>query len=290
MQSSTYTAINFSDRTSDGATNNHFSTCFDTTNTTNYQKLLIDYNYEEGGGAYDLDGGSDYTFLVGRSGMPNPVVALKLNYYSTNNGVRQYCQSINCDIKVEIIEKYFNPNWAADLKSGEMIAAQGKFMTDANGNVSVEGTIKAKNLYREIYIDDKEETYYYYCTKVPESSDANSFGVPSWDSSEDDFTPFNYTVGEYYKSNEIDDYWKDRSYYDSNSDSYINYLTKCTGYADFIIIPPSTNNTSNIRITLPDPDDFPNKVVEIRDYRYKNDQYNSENSATYLGILTASSL
>ena len=184
-----------------------------------------------------------------------------------------------------IVSGDFVPNWIVDLKSGEMIASQGNFklnadgtvnaakgnfIIDANGNVNINGTIKAKNLYREIYINNEEETYYYYCTKVPESSDTN----PSWSDSDFDYIPFKYTQGEYYKYDEIDVYWKDKSYYDSNNN--IKYLTECTGYADFIILPKTANDASQTQndvydIILPDPSDFPNKVIEINDYRYVQD-------------------
>jgi hypothetical protein len=209
-------------------------------------------------------GTKDFDYVLTKEGTFNlilfsrPVSGIRPTYISLNGTVKQ---------------SGFIPNWWVDLKTGVMNAGRGNFKVDSNGNVSVEGTIKAKNLYREIYINNKEETYYYYCTKVPESSDVNSFENPAWDSSESNYIPFNYTEREYYKNNEIDDYWKDRSYYDSNSDSYINYLTKCTGYADFIILPSTSNDASQNEdqvydIILPDPSDFPNKVIEINDYRY----------------------
>jgi hypothetical protein len=56
---------------------------------------------------------------------------------------------------------------------------------------------------------------------------------------------------------------------DSNS-NWDPFFLECVGNADIVIIPNSYNNTSDINIYLPIAGDFPNKIIEIYDYRYMN--------------------
>ena len=368
-----------------------------------YQKLLYDSDVS---GLGSWEGDDNYSIIISQSSFPNPNVKLKLG---TN-----FCQYVNCDIKLEIIKKNFYPNWAVDLKSGEMIAGQGKFKVDALGNVSIKGNIesgsnisgstitggiiKADNFYRNVYINGKSETSSLLCTREPTQVEKMLFQFHQGNGEYRDLKtneiryPFEYKEGTYYRrdvdSEKVRDYIKwwyencnecsieycppqnsrypfgtydesiDYTTYDPFSDpnfdinnslwssgwtqvdydqdgqvaslgepfyrselsKTINYsgvsvtynitlyleqktwtdngqnyermpfFLECTGNADIIIVPPSTNNTSDIRIMLPVPDHFPNKIVEVQDYRYKNDQYVDGNTETHLGILTVSSL
>lgn len=146
----------------------------------------------------------------------------------------------------------FEPNWWVDLLTGKMSAARGNFVVDGNGEVFVNGTVKARNLFHNvcIYIEggtyrDARGTRWFYCS----TSSYTSLGIRQYG---------------YYSEAEITS-----AGLTDNSGG----LTLCTYDADIISMNPNgSSNWSSVNedktVILPRPDDFEGKMVEVTSFNY----------------------
>lgn len=176
------------------------------------------------------------------------------DYNKPNNGIIQSVKLIRED-------PLFAPNWYVNLLTGKMSAARGNFVVDANGDVHVEGTIRADNFYHGFCLFQEGGCY-----------------SPSWWRCEDTFIINNaneswigyFTAGKYYTSEQMG---AATNHQISGGEEG---LTPCTGNADVICAIPSVSNNwgsqevRNKTVMLPDPADFPGKVIEIRSSKYGN--------------------
>ena len=147
---------------------------------------------------------------------------------------------------------YAVPKISIDPTTGTLKAVDGQF----------EGTVKANNLYHgvchfykqdgsaAVYVNDDEELYYY----IQRSSH-----------SRDDGEPYEHFVdGHYYTSGQIKELSNNRL--SEDSDGFIAN----TGNADVVMCMPDANNwhVDNDYVNLPDPEQFPGKIVEISAFSY----------------------
>lgn len=138
------------------------------------------------------------------------------------------------------ISGHFVPVWWVNLKTGKMSGASGNFVSYADGTVKVEGTIKARNLFRNVLWFGEGG---YYSKTVLYVKTLN-------DTSEE----YGYSVGDYILGSPPSGVTTDGMLY-------------CTYDADTVVILASSDPVTNdTPVLLPPPEDFPGKIVEVKAY------------------------
>ena len=145
-----------------------------------------------------------------------------------------------------------NPKIWIDPQTGTLNAVDGDF----------EGTVKANNLYHGVCVWGVLNQMYYIDEDALDASVPNSIA----DRDEVDGTHYadNFSVGEILSEAEF----RERTN-DDYGPSYVAGVPGCSGYADIVITPTSTNGSATRYVTLP-PASLPvmqGKMIEVRDSR-----------------------
>lgn len=153
-------------------------------------------------------------------------------------------------IMEHLSQTMFRPAKVVNAVTGEEWMAGGKVHVTGDGDVTIEGTVKAKNLYHGVCVFIEGGIYstqWYYVA-----------GTSDWISSK------GLSVGDYV---EITDAMRAEAYFESTN------LLPCTYDADVISMNPngsanwgSSNDAKTV--LLPDPKDFPGKIVEVTSFNY----------------------
>jgi len=174
----------------------------------------------------------------------------------------------------------FEPNWWVDLLTGKMSAARGNFVVKPDGDVEVEGTIKANNLYRTAAMvwggSDRSARL------LKMGGSVNFFGsgtTTAWcyvkkietDYAEELASMYGLAAGDYvemtkdrYEANQ--GYWEDAI----NQGDFI----VCTYNAD-IVTGVQLSSTYDNYVRLPSAADFEGKTVEVNNATSASDSYAS---------------
>lgn len=164
----------------------------------------------------------------------------------------------------------FEPNWWVDLLTGKMSAARGNFVVDGSGNVLVNGTVKATNLFRTTALcwggvqccllnTGGTTTTYLYVRALNRTASpalATKYGFKVGD-----YVPYTDAMKNGDDAGDFEDGMNNVNYSD-------NDFIPCTYSADIIELldKPSSGTLwpSNGKVYLPLPADFAGKMVEVR--------------------------
>lgn len=178
-------------------------------------------------------------FLCGTdtNGVFHCLLMRKSQAVGTNNRLYGYREKIMSHLS----QTMFRPVKVVNAATGEEWLAGGKVHVGADGGVTVEGTIRAKNLYRNLCLFSNGV----YSTEVYYISSLNDWSRTK-----------GYAVGDYIIGRP-----------DANAEPDFSSvgMVLCSYDADIIQMVPTSNNSwdSSNPLRLPAPKDFPGKVVEI---------------------------
>lgn len=178
-------------------------------------------------------------FLCGTdtNGVFHCLLMRKSQAVGTNNRLYGYREKIMSHLS----QTMFRPVKVVNAATGEEWLAGGKVHVGADGGVTVEGTIRAKNLYRNLclFSNGVYSTEVYYISSLNDWSRAKGYAVGD------------YIIG--------------RPDANAEPDFSSVGMVLCSYDADIIQMVPTSNNSwdSSNPLRLPAPKDFPGKVVEI---------------------------
>lgn len=188
----------------------------------------------------------DHYYIYGKdqSGVQHCIMVRVTRYDSTNRrlyGYREKSLGRYVPVLYSATARIFRPVKVVNAATGEEWMSGGKVHVSADGDVTVEGTIRAKNLYRNLCLFSNGV----YSTEVFYISSLNDWSRTK-----------GYAVG---------DYIIGRPDANVEPDFSSDGMVLCTYDADIIQMVPTSNNSwdSSNPLRLPAPKDFPGKVVEI---------------------------
>lgn len=157
----------------------------------------------------------------------------------------------------------FNPNLWLDLLTGAISGARGNFRLDGSGHVEVNGTVRARNLFKTLALSSGGTQQDSVCTVViaPDGTPERCICVVK-DVPEGEYGHA-FTAGQYLTPDEIDALVDEPGAWEYDYE----YFVPCTGPADEVLLVPNTViGASGYRgyVYLPRCQDYAGKEVTVR--------------------------